>query len=142
MNECENLQEQIDDYLGGRLSAFAAGRVESHLRQCLECTREVADYRAIIEELRAAARETAIEPSLPLQYSLDRIGGAPPRKRPSAHIHFSLIIAGLLLVALALVGGFGKITAMAHGSVIATLALIGMISLSLGLARLVRGNGK
>jgi hypothetical protein len=79
MSECQNLQQQLDEYLSDRISDFEKRRIDNHLRHCPNCAAEVKDYREAIDELRSAAREVEIEPSLSLQYSLNRLASEGSR---------------------------------------------------------------
>ena len=81
MSECQNLQQQLDEYLSDRMSDFERRRIDNHLRHCPDCAAEVKDYREAIDELRSAAREAEIEPSLSLQYSINRLASEEPRPR-------------------------------------------------------------
>jgi predicted anti-sigma-YlaC factor YlaD len=137
MSECQNLQQQLDDYLSDKVTDFARRRIESHLRQCPPCAEEVNDYREAIEELRAAAREVAVEPSLSLQYSIERL--APSKERHDTanynHYYSSLILFGVLMflvtALLTALDHFGKIES---SMLISTLtALLGTMSIGYGL---------
>lgn len=98
MNECQNLQQQLDDYLSDRLSDFARRRIDNHLRHCPECADEVDCFRGFIKELRSAADSVAIEPSLTLQCNINRMVAAPPRAEIINRYYLSLIVGGMMLI--------------------------------------------
>src|SRR6185503_972839 len=114
MSECQNLQQQLDEYLSDRISDFEKRRIDSHLRHCSDCAAEVKDYREAIDELRSAAREVQIEPSLSLQYSLNRLAPADPRPETANQHYYSLIVAGIVMFLISTLLGvldhFGTIT--------------------------------
>src|ERR1043166_2066072 len=90
MKECQNLKEQLDEYLSDRMSDFARRRIDNHLRHCEACAREVAEYQDVIGELRAASGEVAIEPSLKLQMSLERL--VNQSEQPQSSFNFFQLI--------------------------------------------------
>src|SRR5438552_13996956 len=98
MNECQNLQQQLDEYLSDRLSDFAKRRIDNHLRQCATCAEEISQYREAIDELRSISHGIEIEPSLPLQYRVDRLAEMQTRSEPIDRYHYlSLILFGVLM---------------------------------------------
>jgi anti-sigma factor RsiW len=44
----DRFTEQLSPYLDGELDALAAARLEQHLGECLDCTRTLAELRAIV----------------------------------------------------------------------------------------------
>ncbi len=60
---CEQARELIPAYLDDAL--HAAGALEVHLATCADCARVLADYRRMLEELRAL-RDRGEEPSIEL----------------------------------------------------------------------------
>jgi anti-sigma factor RsiW len=153
MNECQNLQQQLDDYLSDRLSDFAHKRIDGHLRQCAECSEEVKEYREVIGELRNVYDDIKIEPSLSLQCKLEQMTNSN-RQPVSAidavmapainivqrnnRINLSLIGAIIFLIAgcLAVLNRFGVTEVSFYIS--ASTALIGMTVLLFGLAQFMR----
>jgi anti-sigma factor RsiW len=98
MNECQNLQQQLDDYLSDRLSDFARRRIDNHLRGCPECADEVDCYRGFIKDLRSAADAVNIEPSLTLQCNINRMVATPSRAEVINRYYLSLILGGMMLI--------------------------------------------
>lgn len=73
MNQCQELQQQFDDYLTGRISDFVKHRIDSHLRVCTACAQEMQEYREVVDMLCQTAEKIEIEPSLNLALSLNRL---------------------------------------------------------------------
>lgn len=59
MSDCPNaeIRDQLPDLLHGHLDAASRARVESHVRECAECRREL----ELLRELRASAPEIAVD---------------------------------------------------------------------------------
>jgi len=141
MNECQNLEQQLDDYLCDRLSDFAKRRIDNHLRQCSPCAKEVNSYQLVIGEFRSLSLATKIEPSLALQYSLERL--AQPASAPevlSRNNYVILILAGVIMLGLgttlSVLNYYGAITTSLVISSISALA--GIAILATGLAQMKR----
>lgn len=141
MSECQNLQQQIDEYLSNRLSDFARGRIDNHLRQCANCTTEVGDYRMIISQLRSAAQQAKIEPSLALQFRLERLASLPKQTAPvTRQSSFSTLIwSSLTLCLIALLTIFSFFEATDLSLVVSLIAVLaGTIVLSHTLIQSIR----
>jgi predicted anti-sigma-YlaC factor YlaD len=141
MSECQKLQQELDDYLSDRMSDFDRRRIESHLRQCPPCAGEVNDYREAIEELRSAAQEVAIEPTLSLQFSINRLPSERIESKSISNFHYtSLILLGVLIflmgTLLSVLDHFG--TLQISMTISASAALIGTTVLGCGLIQLLR----
>src|SRR5690606_6877311 len=57
---CRDLVEQITDYLDGALSTADRRRIDAHLENCPDCTRAVAQVRAVAE-LAGRLREEDVD---------------------------------------------------------------------------------
>jgi anti-sigma factor RsiW len=82
----DRFTEQLSPYLDGELDDLARARLETHLAECLDCTRTLAEVRAI---LAAAPDYVGREPSRDLwQEIVARLGEAEviplPPNRPTA----------------------------------------------------------
>ena len=142
MNECQNLEQQLDDYLCNRLSDFAKRRIDNHLRQCPPCAKEVNSYQIVINEFRSLSQATKIEPSLALQYSLERLAEPPSTSTEvlSRNNYVVLILAGVIMLALGtILSILNYYGATATSLVISSIsAVIGTGILGTGLAQMKR----
>jgi anti-sigma factor RsiW len=146
MNECQNIQQQLDEYLSGRLDDFASRRIEGHLRHCAECAEDAACFRDVIGELRAASEALRVEPSLALQYRLERLSTTTPAHEPlpTHYYEAALMICGIMMIVVASLLGvlnhFGttQVSLMVSGGT----ALIGSAALGGGLVQLRRKKQK
>lgn len=139
MNECQNLQQQLDDYLCDRLSDFAKHRIDNHLRQCLDCAKDVQSYQLAINELRSLSQSVKIEPSLALQYSLQRLAQDNSQEKLT-HGYVVLIFSGLIIFTLGLVlSVLNYYGAIGVSLVISSIsAIFGTIILATGLLQMRR----
>ncbi len=139
INECQNLQQQLDDYLCDRLSDFAKHRIDNHLRQCLDCAKDVEGYKIVINELRSLSQSTKIEPSLALQYSLQRLA-QPSFQEKLPHSYVVLIFSGVTIctlgVILSLLNYYGAIGVSLVVSLFS--AIFGTVILATGLLQMRR----
>jgi anti-sigma factor RsiW len=145
MNECQNVQQQMDEYLSDRLADFARRRIESHLRQCPECAEDIECFRDAIDELRAVSSSMRVEPSLSLQYSLNRMATLPVSETPAPrHYYPILIICGLSMLFVAMLLGALRHFGTVQISLIVSLvpALVGMAALSGGILQFARSKQK
>lgn len=102
MNECQNLQQQLDDYLCDKLSDFAKGRIDSHLRQCRECAGDLRAYQMVIGEIRTVSNNLAIEPSFALHYEINRMASEHSQAETRArNYYFPLICFGIAMLCVA-----------------------------------------
>ena len=142
MNECQNLEQQLDDYLCNRLSDFAKRRIDNHLRQCSPCAKEVNSYQIVINEFRSLSQATKIEPSLALQYSLERLAEPTSTSTEvlSRNNYVVLILAGVIMLALGTVlSVLNYYGATATSLVISSIsAVLGTGILGTGLAQMKR----
>jgi anti-sigma factor RsiW len=60
---CEQVREDLADYLGGELSTSGAAALEAHLQGCASCRREVDELRRTIDVLRGLETVGADEAS-------------------------------------------------------------------------------
>lgn len=136
MNECQNLQQQLDDYLCERLSDFAKRRIDNHLRQCPICAKEVNSYQIVISEFRSLSQKNSIEPSLALQYSLKRLV-EPSSSNPevlSRNNYVILISTGVIMLGLGTV-----LSILNYYGAIATSLVISFISALIGTGIILTG---
>lgn len=140
MNECQNLEFQLDDYLSERLSDFAKRRIDNHLRQCSPCAIEVESYQMVIGEFRSLSQATEIKPSLALEYSLKRMVEPATTQTLSSSNYTVLILTGVIML------GLGTILSVLnyYGATSTSLfissisALLGTAVLAMGLAQMKR----
>jgi len=64
-NECRNIQEYIEDYLEGRLSAEERAEMEEHLNCCPECQQELQSWQALFQGLTSLSHTTQKEQPSP-----------------------------------------------------------------------------
>lgn len=141
MNECQNLQQQLDEYLSNHLSDFAKHRIDNHLRQCSICAKEVNGYKMVIGELRSLAKSVNIEPSLSLEYSLKRITQPNPTQELFTSSNYNvLILSGTLLFALGTIFGLLNYYGAVSSSLLISFisALLGSVVLATGLIQMRR----
>jgi anti-sigma factor RsiW len=118
----DRFTEQLSPYLDGELDDLARARLETHLAECLDCTRTLAELRAI---LAAAPDYVGREPSRDLWQEIEaRLGEAeviplPPNRPtalpPSRHRFgwLELLAASIVMAA---VGGGGVWIALQGGA--------------------------
>jgi hypothetical protein len=113
---------QLSAFLDGELDDLARARLETHLGECLDCTRTLADLRAIVA---AAPHYQGREPARDLWQDIERrlgeaevvpITSSRPAVQPSSNRLFTwrhLIAASLLMAA---VGGGAVWVALGRGT--------------------------
>lgn len=141
MNECQNLQLQLDDYLCERLSDFAKRRIDNHLRQCSPCAKEVNSYQIVINEFCSLSQKTSIEPSLALQYSLKRLAEPPSTPEILSRNNYAILIfTGIIMLSLGTVLSILNYYGASSTSMIISFvsALLGTAILATGLAQMKR----
>jgi len=62
--ECDETRPRLELYVLQGLAPFERARVKDHLRGCAECRRVVADYRALVGEMRSASARVLPGPAL------------------------------------------------------------------------------
>ncbi len=50
-SQCQNIQEYIEDYLEGKLSAAERAEIEEHLHSCSDCQKELQSWQELFQEL-------------------------------------------------------------------------------------------
>lgn len=141
MNECQNLEFQLDDYLSERLSDFAKRRIDNHLRQCSPCAKEVESYQIVISEFRSLSQATEIKPSLALEYSLKRMVEPATTQTTLNSNHYTvLILTGVVMLGLGtILSVLNYYGATSTSLIISSLsALLGTAVLAMGLAQMKR----
>src|SRR5688572_7647523 len=113
---------QLSAFLDGELDDLARARLETHLGECLDCTRTLADLRGIVA---AAPHYQGREPARDLWQDIERrldeaevvpITTSRPAVQPSSHRRFGwqeLIAASILMAA---VGGGAVWVALGRGT--------------------------
>jgi hypothetical protein len=113
---------QLSAFLDGELDDLARARLETHLGECLDCTRTLADLRAIVA---AAPHYQGTEPARDLWQDIERrldeaevvpISPSRPAVQPSSHRRFGwkeLIAASIQMAA---VGGGAVWVALGRGT--------------------------
>jgi hypothetical protein len=66
---CDRFNEQLSPYLDGELDDLSRARLETHLAECLDCTRMLAELRSIVA---AAPEYTGRGPSRDLWMEIER----------------------------------------------------------------------
>jgi anti-sigma factor RsiW len=82
MNTCNSLEELLPAYALDAIDDADRTRVESHLRECAKCTREVAEYRLVADVLPFAAPQVDPPASLKKRVLAATTSPAPPIKSP------------------------------------------------------------
>ena len=113
---------QLSAFLDGELDDLARARLETHLGECLDCTRTLADLRAIVA---AAPHYQGREPARDLWQDIERrldeaevvpISSSRPAVQPSSNRSFTwreLIAASIVMAA---VGGGAVWMALGRGT--------------------------
>ncbi len=131
-------QEQLAAFIAGTLSAEERAAVGTHLRECVQCTRAVAEWASIHAAVQQVAPEAMPRPQV-LANIHARI--AAERRRPDAALAWQLLLAQVPLVrrqiwtasALVLTLGVGVTLALRYGAD-AFLVLLAPLVAAIGIA--------
>jgi len=87
---CQQIQDQLEDYLFGALDREDRARFEHHLKSCSNCRRIVEQYQEVIHQLpQALAAASQLEAPLSMKTRLMKsvAGEASKSRRPGAFLH-------------------------------------------------------